>query len=145
MPAKMIRYYERIGLIARAERNMGNYRTYDDADAHTLQFIRRAGDLGFPLAAIGSLLALWQNRSRSGRDVKRVALATAGELHRKAEELQSTVATLEHLAAHCHGDERPDCPSSTTSRTAPPGRRPTARGGRARARYHAASAPAEAS
>ena len=110
VPAKMIRYYERIGLIARAERSAGNYRTYDDADVHALQFIRRARDLGFPLAAIRNLLALWQDRSRSSRDVKRVALATVGGLRRKLEELQLMVATLEHLAAHCNGDERPDCP-----------------------------------
>lgn len=108
--AKMIRYYERIGLVARAERNAGNYRTYDDADVHTLQFIRRARDLGFPLAVIRTLLALWQDRSRSSRDVKRVALATVGELWGKLEELQLMVHTLEHLAAHCRGDERPECP-----------------------------------
>jgi len=110
MSAKNIRYYERIGLVARAERNAGNYRTYDDADVHTLQFIRRARDLGFPLAAIRRLLALWQDRSRSSRDVKRVALATVGELRRKLEELQLMLGTLEHLAAHCLGDERPECP-----------------------------------
>jgi len=111
MSAKNIRYYERIGLVARAERNgAGNYRTYDDADVHTLQFIRRARDLGFPLAAIRRLLALWQDRSRSSRDVKRVALATVDELRRKLDELQLMVGTLEHLAVHCRGDERPECP-----------------------------------
>ena len=109
--AKMIRYYERIGLIKPAGRSgAGSYRTYDDSEVHTLQFVHRARDLGFPLAAIRSLLLLWQDRSRSSRDVKRVVLATVGELRRKAEELQSMVAALEHLAAHCHGDERPDCP-----------------------------------
>ena len=143
-PAKMIRYYERIGLIARAERNKGNYRTYDDADVHTLQFIRRARDLGFPLAAIRSLLALWQDRSRSSRDVKRVALATVGELRRKLEELQVMVGTLEHLASHCHGDERPDCPIIADLADRAPRPRPTtARGGRARAHGGASPVPAD--
>jgi MerR family copper efflux transcriptional regulator len=107
---KMIRYYERIGLISRAERNEGNYRTYDDADVRTLQFIRRARDLGFPLTAIRRLLALWQDRARSSRDVKQIALDTVGELRRKLDELQSMVRTLEHLATHCQGDGRPECP-----------------------------------
>jgi Cu(I)-responsive transcriptional regulator len=108
--AKMIRYYERIGLLAAAERSGAGYRTYGDAQIHTLQFIRRARDLGFPLDAIRRLLGLWQDRSRSSRDVKRVALATVGELHAKLEELQLMVRTLEHLARECHGDERPECP-----------------------------------
>ena len=110
MSAKMIRYYEHIGLVAPAERNAGNYRTYNDADVHTLQFIHRARDLGFPLTAIRRLLALWRDRSRSSRDVKRVALATVAELRGKLEELELMVRTLEHLAAHCQGDERPECP-----------------------------------
>ncbi len=78
--AKMIRYYERIGLIPRAGRNVGNYRTYTDADVHTLQFIRRSRDLGFPLAAIRQLLALWHDRTRPSREVKAIALKTVDEL-----------------------------------------------------------------
>ena len=31
-------------------------------------------------------------------------------LERKARELQEMAATLKHLARHCHGDNRPDCP-----------------------------------
>lgn len=108
--AKMIRYYERIGLIGRAARSEGNYRTYTDADVHTLRFIRRSRDLGFPLAAIRRLLALWQDRARPSREVKVLALETIADLRGKLEELQMVVRTLEHLAAHCQGDERPECP-----------------------------------
>lgn len=108
--AKMIRYYERVGLIPKAGRDGGNYRTYDDADVHTLQFVARARDLGFPLAAIRRLLALWQDRSRSSRDVKRIALETVEQLRRKRDELDGMIQALQHLAAHCEGDERPECP-----------------------------------
>jgi len=110
VPAKMIRYYERIGLIAPPGRNGSGYRTYTEADLATLRFIRHGRDLGFPLASIRRLLALWQDRSRSSRDVKRLALQTVGELRQKLEEIQRMVGALEHLAAHCQGDERPDCP-----------------------------------
>jgi MerR family transcriptional regulator, copper efflux regulator len=145
VPAKMIRYYECIGLIARAERNKGNYRTYDDADVHTLQFVRWARDLGFPLTAIRSLLALWQDRSRSSRDVKRVALATVGELRRKLEELQLMVGTPEHLAAHCHDDERPDCPIIDDLAGRTPRPRRTVREGQARAHGDVSPVPADLS
>lgn len=110
VPAKMIRYYERIGLIPVPRRSDSGYRTYGEAEVATLQFIRQARDLGFPLAAIRELLTLWQDRSRSSRAVKQIALDTIDELRTKRDELQRMIAALEHLAAHCHGDERPDCP-----------------------------------
>ncbi len=110
VPAKMIRYYERIGLITPPERNGSGYRTYAETDVASLRFIRQARDLGFPLANIRELLALWRDRSRSSKDVKRIALATVEELRLKLAELQRMVGALEHLAAHCNGDERPDCP-----------------------------------
>ena len=108
--AKMIRYYERIGLIGRARRSVSNYRTYSDNDVSTLRFIHRARRLGFPLAAVRRLLALWQDPSRSSQEVKSIALATIESLRRKRDELEAMVAALEHLAAHCHGDARPECP-----------------------------------
>src|SRR3546814_15672697 len=45
--AKMIRYYEKAGLIEPTERTASGYRVYEACDVHTLRFIRRARDLGF--------------------------------------------------------------------------------------------------
>jgi Cu(I)-responsive transcriptional regulator len=107
---RMIRHYETIGLIPKAARRDSGYRDYDEKDVHTLRFIRRARDLGFPIEEIGQLLALWQDRSRASADVKALALARAAELKRKAEELDEMRKSLEQLARTCHGDDRPDCP-----------------------------------
>jgi Cu(I)-responsive transcriptional regulator len=107
---RMIRHYEKIGLVAPAARRDSGYRDYGERDVHTLRFIGRARDLGFGIDEIGQLLALWHDRSRSSADVKALALARAGELKRKAAELDAMRRTLERLAAECHGDERPDCP-----------------------------------
>ena len=107
---RMIRHYEKIGLVARAARRDSGYRDYDQGDIHTLRFIGRARDLGFPIEEIRQLLALWQDRSRSSADVKALALARAAELKRKAQELDAMRRSLERLAADCHGDRRPDCP-----------------------------------
>ena len=63
--AKMIRYYESIGLVPRASRTNGGYRDYDHTDMHRLQFIRRARDLGFPVDRVRELLRLWSDRKRS--------------------------------------------------------------------------------
>ena len=107
---RMIRHYESIGLIGKAARRDSGYRDYDERDIHTLRFIRRARDLGFPIEEIGKLLALWQDRGRASSDVKALALARAAELKRKAKELDAMRRSLEHLAANCLGDDRPDCP-----------------------------------
>lgn len=107
---RMIRHYEKIGLIPRASRRDSGYRDYDDRDLNTLRFIRRARDLGFPIEEIGKLLALWQDRGRASAEVKKLALARAAELRRKAAELEEMRRSLEHLASTCHGDDRPDCP-----------------------------------
>jgi Cu(I)-responsive transcriptional regulator len=108
--AKMIRYYESIGLIPKTVRTQAGYRVYSDSDVHTLRFIRRSRDLGFPVEQIGDLVSLWQDRDRASKDVKRVALEHVEVLERKIAELQQMAGTLRHLARHCHGDTRPDCP-----------------------------------
>lgn len=108
--AKMIRHYETIGLIPAANRTFANYRLYSETDLHRLRFIKRARNLGFPVKQIETLLALWGDPGRASAEVKRVALAHAAELARKARELQSMQQALEHLAHHCHGDQRPECP-----------------------------------
>lgn len=107
---RMVRHYEAIGLMPKPARRDSGYRDYDDSDVHTLRFIRRARDLGFPIEEIRQLLALWQDRSRASADVKALALARAAELKRKARELDEMRKSLESLARDCHGDDRPDCP-----------------------------------
>lgn len=107
---KMIRYYETIGLIPPADRSEAGYRNYGDNDVHTLRFIRRSRDLGFTVEQMADLLALWRDRSRASGEVKKIALEHVEILERKAEELKAMSRTLKHLAAHCHGDGRPDCP-----------------------------------
>jgi MerR family transcriptional regulator, copper efflux regulator len=108
--AKMIRYYESIGLLAPAPRRENSYRDFDDRDVHDLRFIRRARSLGFSVEEITRLLALWRDKSRPSRDVKEIASAHIEALTKRIAELQSMVSTLQHLSHHCHGDHRPDCP-----------------------------------
>jgi len=108
--AKMIRHYESIGLLPKAQRTQSGYRLYDESDVHTLRFIQRARSLGFPLETIRTLLALWRNRRRSSAQVKELSMRHVDDLERKITEMQAMVRSLKHLAHNCHGDERPDCP-----------------------------------
>jgi Cu(I)-responsive transcriptional regulator len=108
--AKMIRHYETIGLIPKANRTFAGYRLYSDNDVHVLRFVKRARALGFSIKQIEGLLALWQDRRRASREVKRMALEHAAELGERIREMEAMRRTLEGLAQHCHGDHRPECP-----------------------------------
>lgn len=108
--AKSIRYYESVGLIARASRRDNNYRDYGDQEIAELRFIHRARSLGFSVKEVGDLLALWRDRKRASHQVREVAQRHIDDIERKIAELQSMRATLNTLVAKCHGDDRPDCP-----------------------------------
>ncbi|SMF69842.1 MerR family transcriptional regulator, copper efflux regulator [Tistlia consotensis] len=110
VPAKTIRYYESIGLIAPAERSEGGYRVYDAREVETLRFVQRARSLGFSIEQVSALLALWRDRGRASADVKAMARGQVAAIDRKIAELQGMRDTLEHLIERCHGDHRPDCP-----------------------------------
>ncbi|GJE04622.1 Cu(I)-responsive transcriptional regulator [Methylobacterium isbiliense] len=108
--AKMIRYYESIGLVPPAGRRGSGYRDYGPADLHRLGFIRRARDLGFSVERIRLLLELWSDQGRSNAEVKVIALTHINELEGRAQQLQEMAGALRTLANACDGDGRPDCP-----------------------------------
>ena len=108
--AKMIRHYESLGLLRQARRTDAGYRLYDEADIHTLKFIRRSRDLGFSIKEIQQLVSLWQNRRRASSEVRRIAQTHIEALETKIDELQAMRRTLQQLVHNCHGDARPDCP-----------------------------------
>ena len=108
--AKMIRHYEALGLVPGVRRSDAGYRQYDETTVHQLRFIRRARDLGFDTKEIGALLQLWRNKRRSSAEVKRIASKHVAALDERIAALQAMQRTLSHLAQHCHGDDRPECP-----------------------------------
>ena len=108
--AKMIRYYEATGLLAVPDRRANGYRDYDEAAVAALRFVRRARDLGFGPGDTAALLALWQDRARPSRDVKRLAQAHVAALEARMAEMAEMAGTLRRLAGACRGDDTPDCP-----------------------------------
>lgn len=108
--AKMIRYYEKIGLIRSVGRSEAGYRKYTTQNQRILSFIRRARELGFSLERIKTLIGLWEDTSRHSADVRQLARQYIDELDEDIAKLRSIRDELAYLADHCHGDSRPDCP-----------------------------------
>jgi Cu(I)-responsive transcriptional regulator len=108
--AKLIRYYESVGLLSLAGREANGYRVFDERNVHELRFIKRARSLGFPIKQIDELLDLWRDKNRPSRKVRVLA-----ERHRQAvvshmEAHRSIIKVLSRLIAACKGNDRPDCP-----------------------------------
>jgi len=108
--AKMIRHYEAIGLITQSHRTDAGYRQYTQPELHNLRFIKSSRSLGFSLDDIKQLLSLWQDKQRASADVKVLAQHHLDALNTKIMELTQMRDVIQGLVAHCHGNERPDCP-----------------------------------
>jgi len=108
LPAKTIRYYEDIGLIA-PRRGGNGYRAFSEADAHRLAFLARARAFGFSIDECRALLALYADKERASGDVRQLATAHLDRIDRQIEELAALRATLAELVDRCHGGDRPDC------------------------------------
>jgi Cu(I)-responsive transcriptional regulator len=98
LPAKMIRYYETIGLVPPARRLKNGYRDYDATAVHRLRFVRCARDVGLSLEKVSELLSLWSDRKRSRSEVKAAALANVAELEDRAADLADMIETMRRLA-----------------------------------------------
>lgn len=108
--AKLIRYYEQIGLVRPADRTDSNYRSFSEREINELRFIKRARSLGFSIEEIANLLALWRDRDRPGGEVKAIADQHVADLRGRIAEMQALADTLRTLSEACAADQRPDGP-----------------------------------
>jgi len=110
LPIKTVRYYADIGLVEPMGRSEAGYRIYGDAEISKLVFIRRARAFDFSINDCRDLLDLYQDKSRSSRDVKTMALKRLEQIDEKLNELNKLRDELARVATECRGDNRPDCP-----------------------------------
>ena len=104
-----IRYYERIGLLAKPARSNGGYRLYGPADVQRLTFIRRSRELGFSLDEIRTLLDLARGE-KSCEQVRAITLHHAAEVRRKIADLRRLERALAAMAALCESAPPDRCP-----------------------------------
>ncbi len=109
VPAKTIRYYEEIGLLA-PKRGANGYRAFSGGDVRRLAFIGRARSLGFSIEDCRALASLYADRRRASADVKRIAEDHIARIGARIAALETMRSSLQDLSRRCHGDDRPDCP-----------------------------------
>lgn len=100
-----IRYYEREGVVPQPARTgSGRYRTYRNGDVDRLRFLRRARDLGFPLAEVRNLLRLAEgDPKRSCATVDRLASTQLAQVEAKLSQLSALRDRLTDLIGRCQG------------------------------------------
>ena len=105
-----IRYYEKVGMMARPSRTDAGYRLYVADDVRRLSFIRRARELGFQPAEVKAMLRLSDERERPCSEVKTVAIAHLADVRAKVADLQAMEAALETLVGQCDQGLSATCP-----------------------------------
>lgn len=88
MHVETIRYYERVGLIARPRATRG-YREYPEETVRRLRFIRNAQKIGFSLKEIGELTGLAAKRASCAE--------VCGQIDAKLAEIDAEITRLTAL------------------------------------------------
>lgn len=107
--SKMIRYYEKIGVLNTAKCSNSDYRVYSKEDIEDLSFLRHARDLGFSSKQMKELLYLRKNPNRQSADVKQLTQEHIETLNQKIAQLQEMVDSLQRSFDNCAGDDNADC------------------------------------
>lgn len=104
-----IRYYERIGLLARPQRSQGRHRLFTQNDVRLLSFIRRGRELGFSLIDVRALLAL-SNEGSACRSAKAISDRHLADIRQRIRSLSKLKKALETLVGRCDPDTQSSCP-----------------------------------
>jgi DNA-binding transcriptional MerR regulator len=91
-----LRYYERIGLIPPVTRNSSGNRDYDEEDCRWVKFIKCMRGAGLSIEALIEYVALFQQGNETIDVRKELLLEQRRQLAEKVEELQNTLAYLDH-------------------------------------------------
>lgn len=98
-----IRYYERIGLLAKPARSRSGYRLYSDDVVKRVRFIKHAQEIGFSLKEISELLSLRVAPDTSCADIKQRADKKIADIEEKIRSLRRMKHALVKVSASCRG------------------------------------------
>ena len=110
LTVKTVRYYSDIGIIKPDIHTKTGYRHFSNDDVAKLQFVGKARKFNFGIEECRELLALYENKDRPSKDVKKITLEKIREIDIKLSELNSLKGQLSKLALICEGNEESHCP-----------------------------------
>ena len=99
MTVDAIRFYEKRGLLPKAQRSAGHFRVYSPRDLERVRFIRQMQALGFSLREIRELVDLRGRKTEACETVRKL-------LHEKLAATRSKARQLKQLEAELIADLR---------------------------------------
>jgi len=96
-----IRFYEKIGVLAKPARTEGGHRAYGSGHVERLTFVRRARELGFTLDEVRALLRLAEASDVPCAAVKDLAATHLVGVKTKIADLRAMQRALTTLIAQC--------------------------------------------
>lgn len=103
-----VRYYEKLGLLSKAQRTPGGYRVYGKKNLSELTFILNAKKLGFTLNEITELLEIRVEKAdRHCAEVKQLVEDKKTIVEAKIAELEKIRNALKTMADDCCGGDEP--------------------------------------
>ncbi len=94
LSADTLRYYERVGLIPKVNRNKSGIRDYTERDCGWVEFIKCMRSAGLPIEALIEYVSLYQQGDETVEARKEILIEQLKNLMEKFNEIKST---LEHL------------------------------------------------
>jgi MerR family transcriptional regulator, mercuric resistance operon regulatory protein len=105
-----IRFYERVGILPKAQRSPSGHRIYDPDQLKRLTFVRRGRELGFSLEQMRDLLRLVDGARDTCAEVKAITLNHLEDVRHRIADLRRLELTLKEVAGKCSGGSAPGCP-----------------------------------
>lgn len=100
LSADTIRYYERIGLIPRVNRNASGIRDFTENDCGWVEFIKCMRGAGLPIEALIDYVALFQQGDITVQARKSILVEQRNVLVERMKEMQSTLERLNQKIEH---------------------------------------------
>lgn len=96
-----IRYYEREGIVPKAERTGNGRRIYDKEAISKLRFVKRCRELGFAILDIRTLMNLSDQHAGTCDEVAKLTKANLNSVTAKIDDLTRMKSALEELMLSC--------------------------------------------
>lgn len=99
LPPDTLRYYERIGLIPRVNRNKSGIRDYTEEDCRWVEFIKCMRNAGLPVEVLIEYVGLFQQGDATMEARKELFIEQRKQLLARMEDMKSTLERLEYKIA----------------------------------------------
>lgn len=99
IPQDTLRYYERIGLLPRVNRNKSGIRDYTEEDCKWVEFIKCMRSAGLPIEVLIEYVALFQQGDATIEARKEIFIEQRRLLLLRLEDMKKTLARLDYKIA----------------------------------------------